>query len=58
MRSSARTCSPRTEIAYRLRQARDAAGITLFVGTEGSVQLSAIDIQQPDVILTVATDRL
>lgn len=40
------------ELAYRLRRAIEAAGIALFVGTEGSVRLSDIDVPQPDIVLT------
>lgn len=40
------------ELAYRIRQALEKAEIVLFVGTEGSVQLSQNDLPQPDIIVT------
>ena len=40
------------ELAYRIRQALEANGIDLFVGTEASVHLSDHDLPQPDIILT------
>lgn len=42
------------ELAYRIRQALEANGIDLFVGTEASVHLSDHDLPQPDIILTSA----
>lgn len=43
---------PKDEIAYRLRRALEATGNSLFVGTEGSVALSDIDLPLPDILLT------
>lgn len=42
----------KSELAYRLRRALEAAGSSLFVGIEGSVALSETDLPQPDIILT------
>ncbi len=42
------------ELAYRIRQALEAQGIDLFVGTEASVKLSEHDLPQPDIIMTSA----
>ncbi|HEX9963869.1 MAG TPA: Uma2 family endonuclease [Allosphingosinicella sp.] len=43
---------PKDELAYRLRRALEATGNRLFVGTEGSVALSDIDLPLPDILLT------
>lgn len=42
----------KSELAYRLRRTLEAAGSTLFVGTEGSVALSANDLPEPDIVVT------
>lgn len=46
----------KSELAYRLRRAREGAGSPLFVGTEGSVALSDHDLPQPDILVTDAAD--
>jgi Uma2 family endonuclease len=46
----------KSELAYRLRRALEAIGSTLFVGIEGSVELSDHDMPQPDIVLTAAPD--
>jgi Uma2 family endonuclease len=43
---------PKDELAYRLRRAIEASGSSLFVGTEGSVALSDVDLPLPDILLT------
>ena len=42
----------KNELAYRLRRALEATGSSLFVGTEGSVALSDVDLPLPDILLT------
>ncbi len=46
----------KSELAYRIRRALEAIGSTLFVGIEGSVELSDHDMPQPDIVLTAAPD--
>lgn len=42
----------KSELAYRLRRALEEIGSALFVGTEGSVALSEVDLPMPDILLT------
>jgi Uma2 family endonuclease len=46
----------KSELAYRMRSAVEAAGLPCFVGTEGSVALSDTDMPLPDILLTTAPD--
>ncbi|HEV2748877.1 MAG TPA: Uma2 family endonuclease [Allosphingosinicella sp.] len=40
------------ELAYRLRRALEEIGSSVFVGTEGSVELAEHSLPQPDILLT------
>lgn len=42
----------KNELGYRLRRTLETLNSDLYVGTEGSVQLSDHDLPQPDIILT------
>ena len=42
----------KSELAYQLRRAVEKAGLSLFVGVEGSIALSETDLPRPDILLT------
>ena len=42
----------KNEMTYRLRRALEAMSSTLYVGSEGSVMLSEVDLLEPDIIVT------